>query len=144
MFIFNTVFFQHFSDKVLDPLEQFIEDLITERCYEGQPYVKIKSKTELKLEKAHQERLKNKKESLYEKMKAKYDLELFSETAYLRHSEEIKKWNGTFFDTKTEQQDYLECICGTDQGIDTACSIFIFFQITLCQAYFIFEGYLTA
>ena len=49
-------FFQHFLDKVLDPIEQFIEDLITERCYEGQPYVKIKSKTELKLEKAHQER----------------------------------------------------------------------------------------
>ena len=45
-------------------------------------------------------------------MKAKYELELFSEADYLADRE--KKWHGTFFDTKTEQQDYFECICGSD------------------------------
>ena len=25
-----------------------------------------------------------------------------------------KRWNGTFFDTKVEQQNYFECICGSD------------------------------
>ena len=86
--------------------------MITDYCYEGKPYVKIKSKTELKLEKAHQERKKNKKESLYEKMKAKYELELFSEVI----QPQAKKFGGTFFDTKAEQQDYFECICGSDLG----------------------------
>ena len=99
-----------FSEKILDPIENFIEDVITDYCYEGQSYVKIKSKTELKLEKAHQERKKNKKESLYEKMKAKYELELFSEVI----QPQAKKFGGTFFDTKAEQQDYFECICGSD------------------------------
>ena len=98
-----------FSEKNLDPIENFIEDVITDYCYEGQPYVKIKSKTELKLEKAHQERKKNKKESLYEKMKVKYESELFSEVSWA-------KYGGTFFDTKAKQQDYFECICGSDLG----------------------------
>ena len=103
-----------FSEKILDPIENFIEDVITDYCYEGQPYVKIKSKTELKLEKAHQERKKNKKESLYEKMKVKYELELFSEAELLLSQKQAKKFGGTFFDTKAEQQDYFECICGSD------------------------------
>ena len=96
-----------FSEKILEPIENFIEDVITDYCYDGQPYVKIKTKTELKLEKAHQKRKKNKKESLYEKMKVKYESELFSEVSWA-------KYGGTFFDTKAKQQDYFECICGSD------------------------------
>ena len=47
-------------------------------------------------------------------MKAKYELELFSEAELLLSQKQAKKFGGTFFDTKAEQQDYFECICGSD------------------------------
>ena len=61
--------------------------------------------------------MKAKKESLYEKMKAKYELELFDEVVHYNKNSS-NKWNGTFFDTKVEQQDYFECICGSDLDAD--------------------------
>ena len=103
-----------YVDMELDPIDQFIEDLITERCYEGQNYVKVKTKTELQLEKAKKER-KAKKESLYEKLLPMYQLELGSEVIKPNRQ---KRWNGTFFDTKVERQDYFECICGSDLDAD--------------------------
>ena len=103
-----------YVDMELDPIDQFIEDLITERCYEGQNYVKIKTKTELQLEKAKKER-KAKKESLYDKLLPMYELELGSEVIKPNRQ---KRWNGTFFDTKVERQDYFECICGSDLDHD--------------------------
>ena len=97
-----------FANKVLDPLDQFIEDIITERCYNGKPYAKIKTETELKLEQLHN---KKKKESLYEKMKPMYEMELGSEVIKPNRG---KKWRGTYFDTKVEQTDFFECLCGVD------------------------------
>ena len=79
-----------FANKNLDPLDQFIEDIITERCYDGQPYAKIKTQTELKLEQLHN---KKKKESLYEKMKPMYEMELASEVIKPNRG---KKWRGTY------------------------------------------------
>lgn len=98
-----------FAADILDPIEQIIEEVITQTCYDGIPYEKVKSKTEIKLEKAKVERMAKQKQSLYEKLKPMYELQLFSEVI-----KKPKTWNGTFFNTKVEQQTYFECICGSD------------------------------
>ncbi len=103
-----------FADKDLDSIDSFIEQIITERCYDGQSFVKVKTQTELKLEKAKKERLA-KKESLYDKLRPMYELELGSEVIKPNRQ---KKWHGTYFDTKVEQQEYFECICGSDLDAD--------------------------
>ena len=101
-----------------DPIDEFLETLITERVYDGDEYVKIKTQTELKLEKAKKYR-QAKKESLYDKLKPMYELELglsYNASEYAKQSSSY--YNGKFFDTKVEQQDYFECICGSDLDPD--------------------------
>ena len=61
--------------KNLDTIEQFLENLISERCYDNIPFVKVKTQTELQFEKVKEQR-KAKKESLYEKLRPMYELEL--------------------------------------------------------------------
>ncbi len=96
----------------MDNVDAIIEDMITEHCYDGQPFVKVKTATELKLEKEKKARDASKAESLYEKLKPMYELQLgYEELDYKRQT---KKWHGTFFDTKVEKQNYFECICGAD------------------------------
>ena len=100
-----------------DPIDEFLETLITERVYDGDEYVKIKTQTELKLEKAKKDRQAN-KESLYDKLKPMYELELGLTYNATEYAKQKTSWNGTFFDTKAEQQDYFECICGSDLDAD--------------------------
>ena len=64
-----------YFDKNLDTIEQFLENLISERCYDNIPFVKVKTQTELQFEKVKEQR-KAKKESLYEKLRPMYELEL--------------------------------------------------------------------
>ena len=99
-----------FAGKDLDPIDTFIEDIITERCYDGKPYEKVKTKTELKLEKEMEEK-RAKKDSLYNKVLPMYEQMLGGE---IFNKNRNRKWNGTFFDTKVEQTDFFECICGSD------------------------------
>ena len=106
------------SSNNFDSIDEFLETLITERCYDGEEYVKIKTETELKLEKAKKDR-QAKKESLYDKLKPMYELELglsYNASEYAKQSSSY--YNGKFFDTKVEQQDYFECICGSDLDPD--------------------------
>ena len=61
---------------------------------------------------------KKKKESLYQKLKPLYEKQMaeYSEAVVLtdRYKQVAKKWYGTFFDTKVENTDYFECVCGVD------------------------------
>ena len=97
-----------FVDKKQDSLDTLIEDVITQVCYDSKPY----EAPDLGLVK------KKKKESLYQKLKPLYEKQMaeYSETVVLsdRYKKASKKWYGTFFDTKVENTDYFECVCGED------------------------------
>ena len=111
----RSLYFDKTSASNFDPIDEFLETLITERVYDGDEYVKVKTETELKLEKAKKDR-RAKKESLYDRLKPMYELELGGSEVIKPNRQ--KHWNGTFFDTKVEQQDYFECICGSDLDAD--------------------------
>ena len=58
-----------------------------------------------------------------------------------------KKWNGSFFDTKVEQSDFFECICGEDLDADddlkhrVQCSICNLWQHSECVKYEVSDPY---
>eukprot|EP00095_Tigriopus_kingsejongensis_P004239 maker-scaffold711_size108467-snap-gene-0.24 protein:Tk04239 transcript:maker-scaffold711_size108467-snap-gene-0.24-mRNA-1 annotation:"e3 ubiquitin-protein ligase shprh" len=107
-----------FADQqTLDDVDQSIERVITQRCYEGKPFDKAEA------EKQASEHKKPKKESsTYKRLKDHYDMQLagLSEACELTETyrKARRRWNGSFFDTKVERGEYFECICGTELDAD--------------------------
>ena len=93
MNIFKNVFFICF---------QVIEDVITRHVYDGVAFVKPQ-----RPKKPQQQG----QTTLYEKVKTRYDM-ILSDMSEAKHARGSSKWVRGFFDTKVEQQDYFECVCG--------------------------------
>ena len=88
-----------YSFRELDKEEATIEEVITNRCYDGKPY-------ELPHVPKVYENLREKKAKtsgeLYKKMNAMYEMALPMSLAFYASDKRSKQWNREFFDTKVK------------------------------------------
>jgi hypothetical protein len=91
-----------------DPVTTAIEEVITRRVYNGIPFDREARDAKAA---AHAANAKP-KPKLYDKLKSKYDMILADMSE--ANQESRRRWNGTYFDTKVGQQDYFECVCGSE------------------------------
>ena len=97
------------SFRELDSEEATIEEVITQKCYEGKPFEM--PHIPKKYENLREKKAKTSGE-LYKKMNAMYEMALPMSLAFYASDKRSKQWNREFFDTKVEQRNFFECICG--------------------------------
>ncbi len=102
-----------YVDQPLDNIDQVIEDVITEHCYDGKAYSKEEVEASMSVH-----RKAKKEPSTFQKLKSLYDARMAEMSEACELTEEYKKarkrWNGSFFDTKVQQSEFFECICGAE------------------------------
>jgi len=103
-----------YHGKPLSDIDQVIEEVISNSCYEGKEYEKPFTPKTKVTEKPKVEKT-SKKGQVYEGLKNLYERSLPGSLAWYASQKRSGEYYRNYFDTKVKQRAYFECICGSGE-----------------------------